>query len=78
MEFAPKSAMIQPSPGDPDSEIEFFKIGNIAPFDQLLAFKYSSRRRRPAASAHAFLAAFVVKVLKGIGSWRGHCKNLGA
>ena len=70
MESLSKRLTIQLAPGDPNAEMRLFKIVNFEAFDEVLACRYSPRRRRPRIPASGILKALVFQKLERIPSWK--------
>jgi hypothetical protein len=70
MESLSKRPMIQLSPGDPEAGMKLFRIVNFKAFDEVLAFRYSPRKRRPRILCSEILKALVFQKLERIPSWK--------
>ena len=70
MESLSKRLTIQLSPGNPDAGMKLFRIVNFKVFDEVLAFRYSPRKRRPRIPCSEILKALVFQKLERIPSWK--------
>jgi len=70
MESLSERLTIQLSPGNPDAGMKLFRIVNFKVFDEVLAFRYSPRKRRPRIPCSEILKALVFQKLERIPSWK--------
>ena len=70
MESLSERLTIQLAPGDPDAGMKLFRIVNFKAFDEVLAFRYSPRKRRPRIPCSEIMKALVFQKLERIPSWK--------
>jgi len=61
---------IQLAPGDPNAGMKLFRIVNFKAFDEVLAFRFSPRKRRPRIPCSEIMKAIVFQKLERIPSWK--------
>jgi hypothetical protein len=70
MESLSERLTIQLSPGDPNAQMKLFRIVNFKAFDEVLAFRFSPRKRRPRIPCSEIMKALVFQKLERIPSWK--------
>jgi hypothetical protein len=70
MESVSERLTIQLAPGDPNAGMKLFRIVNFKAFDEVLAFRYSARKRRPRIPCSEIMKALVFQKLERIPSWK--------